>query len=675
MNSLTVGKRITLGFALVLALLVILGALALWNMNSARTTAVGLATESMPAVAVANNVERNSLQTMYEMRGFAFTEEPQFFEAMERNLAEVKKYLSEAQTLGASSPNLAALKTAADEALSAASVYEGLANETQKITQQLEGERASAAKAAEQYMAAVADWTALQQNRLAAALTGEVNPATIRAINQKIQIAAEIGTLGNKIIIGTWESQFRRSPEIFLAAKSIFDQVDAKLNQLRTLNPDAEEIRLIDSCAAAGATYKANMEKFLAGWLKREDINKQRGIAAETVLKEANETANNELATATKSATTASSSLSTSSTILLIGVIVAIALGATVALVIARSIVKVLTATAAALGEGSDQVASASGQISSASQSLAEGASEQAASLEETSASLEEIASMTKRNAENANSAKDLAGETRAAAEQGAGNMEAMNRAMADIQTASDNISKIIKTIDEIAFQTNILALNAAVEAARAGEAGMGFAVVADEVRSLAQRSAQAAKETAEKIEDSIRKSANGVELSGKVTESLGQIVGKARQVDELVAEIATASREQSQGIDQVNTAVTQMDKVTQTNAASAEESASASEELNAQAATLRELVGELQKMVTGSHGRQLTVSSSHQMVHPRPISSGNGHIHHAPSLAGKRNSLSSASHAASGGSRLKLAGKGKKASEEIPMDEGFENF
>ena len=253
-----------------------------------------------------------------------------------------------------------------------------------------------------------------------------------------------------------------------------------------------------------------------------------------------------------------------------------------------------------ALTRGSDQVATASGKLSTASQTLADGASEQAATLEETSASLEEISSMTKRNAKNAHNAKDLSSQTRHAAETGSANMLEMSRAMTDIQSASSNISKINRTIDEIAFQTNILALNAAVEAARAGEAGAGFAVVADEVRKLAQRCAQAAKETAEKIEDSITKSAAGVATSAKVTESLDLIVSRARQVDEIVAEIATASHEQSQGISQVNTAVTQIDKVTQTNAASAEESASASEKLSAQAAILRKLVAELQQLVTG---------------------------------------------------------------------------
>jgi methyl-accepting chemotaxis protein len=179
--------------------------------------------------------------------------------------------------------------------------------------------------------------------------------------------------------------------------------------------------------------------------------------------------------------------------------------------------------------------------------------------------------------------------------------MQAMAAAMNEIKVSSDDIAKIIKTIDEIAFQTNILALNAAVEAARAGEAGMGFAVVADEVRNLAQRSAQAARETAAKIEGAIAKTSQGVAINGKVASALAEILAKVRQVDELVGEVATASKEQSQGIVQVNMAVAEMDKVTQRNAASAQESASAALELNAQTQALRAVAIELQHLVGGS--------------------------------------------------------------------------
>ena len=285
---------------------------------------------------------------------------------------------------------------------------------------------------------------------------------------------------------------------------------------------------------------------------------------------------------------------------ILVIALVALGLGIAMAFIVIRSVNQVLHEISTTLGSSAEQVAAASTQVSSASQSLASGSSEQAASLEETSASLEEISSMTKRNSENTAKANDLTRTTRSTADKGAADMESMAKAMQDIKTSSDDIAKIIKTIDEIAFQTNILALNAAVEAARAGEAGAGFAVVADEVRNLAQRAAQSAKETASKIEGAITKTAQGVEISGSVQKSLQQIVTQVRSVDELVSEVAQASREQNEGIEQVGTAVRQMDQVTQGNAANAEETAAASEELNAQAESLKEVVGQLLSLVGG---------------------------------------------------------------------------
>jgi methyl-accepting chemotaxis protein len=263
-------------------------------------------------------------------------------------------------------------------------------------------------------------------------------------------------------------------------------------------------------------------------------------------------------------------------------------------------VVRPLTSLIQDLEASASEVATASSQLASGNQELAAGASQQAASLEETGASLEEMTSIVKRNAQAAVKARDLAGETRSAAEAGAADMGTMTQAMNEISASSGEVAKIVKDIDEIAFQTNILALNAAVEAARAGEAGMGFAVVADEVRNLAQRCAQSAKETSAKIGVALEKSARGVEISGKVAGSFSHIAQKAREVDVLVNEMSVASKEQAQGIHQINLAVSQMDKVTQSNAANAEESAAAAEELNAQADAVRRSV-EMLKGVVGN--------------------------------------------------------------------------
>lgn len=219
---------------------------------------------------------------------------------------------------------------------------------------------------------------------------------------------------------------------------------------------------------------------------------------------------------------------------------------------------------------------------------------------------------MTARNAESASNAKELANRTRTTAETGSGDMHAMTTAMDAIKTSSDSIAKIIKTIDEIAFQTNILALNAAVEAARAGEAGAGFAVVAEEVRALAQRCAQAARETTTSIEDSIQKAGHGVSISGKVATSLQQIVEHARKVDELIGEIATASKEQSQGLNQIVTAVAQMDKVTQNLAAGAEESAASAQEMHGQAMALEHSISRLDTLL-GRNGATPVQSVAHE--------------------------------------------------------------
>ncbi|MEI6642779.1 MAG: methyl-accepting chemotaxis protein [Novosphingobium sp.] len=250
------------------------------------------------------------------------------------------------------------------------------------------------------------------------------------------------------------------------------------------------------------------------------------------------------------------------------------------------------------LGEGARQTASAAGQVASSSHALSQGAADQASAVEETSASLEEISTMIRSTADNARKAKDLAGEARAVADEGTQTMSDMNEAMSAIDASSAEVAKIVKNIDEIAFQTNILALNAAVEAARAGQAGAGFAVVADEVRSLAQRSAAAAKETAEKIDAAISNSRRGSACTAMVGESLNKISARIAATDQLVGDIAAAASEQALGISQISIAINQMDSISQANSATAQQSAAAAEQLDAQAGVMHELVRRLDALL-----------------------------------------------------------------------------
>ncbi len=290
--------------------------------------------------------------------------------------------------------------------------------------------------------------------------------------------------------------------------------------------------------------------------------------------------------------------------VLLLGAGVALIISMVMAVFITRSITGSVNRLIDTLSQGAHEVDGAAGQLSAASGTLAEGATENAASLEETSAALEELSSMTKRNADNATEANSLMSQANVAVTKADTSMASVIRAMEEISVSGNEIGKIIKTIDEIAFQTNLLALNAAVEAARAGEAGAGFAVVADEVRNLAIRSAEAAKNTADLIASTISNIHSGSEMVNATAENFRTVESHAAKMGELLAEVAAASQEQSQGIGQITIAMDQMDKVTQSNAASAEEAASAAGQLSLQAGTLLEAVDAMTALVHGAGHR-----------------------------------------------------------------------
>lgn len=344
-----------------------------------------------------------------------------------------------------------------------------------------------------------------------------------------------------------------------------------------------------------------------------------------------------------------------------------------VVLLLVRRINRDLRQAITELSQGAEQTANAAGEVSSSSQALAQGSSEQAASLEETSASTEQISSMAQRNTENSRSAADLVMSSGKKFEQANQSLEDSVAAMDEINSQSGKISKIIKVIDEISFQTNILALNAAVEAARAGESGLGFAVVADEVRNLAQRCAQAAKDTTALIEDSNVKSRDGKIKVDQVAAAIHAITAEAMQVKTLVDDVNQGSQEQARGIEQIGRAITQMEQVTQTTAASAEEGAAAAEELNAQSETLKDIVGRLNEMVGGSlPGSNSTVGSR------KPVRTIRGTHMVAP------NSRRTNSHPASStrmGSVTEPHGAGAAPAgawanrNTIPLDDDFKKF
>jgi len=337
----------------------------------------------------------------------------------------------------------------------------------------------------------------------------------------------------------------------------------------------------------------------------------------------------------------------------------------------------VLRRIAVAMAEGAEQVASAATQVSAASQSLAQGSSEQAASLEETSSSSEEINSMTRKNAENSKVAAEFTGQVDqrvAAANQ---TLDQMVASMTEINASSEKVSKIIKVIDEIAFQTNILALNAAVEAARAGEAGMGFAVVADEVRNLAQRCAQAARDTASLIEESIAKSQDGMAKLDQVAGAIHSITESAAKVKTLVDEVNLGSQEQARGIEQIAKAIAQMEQVTQKNAANAEESASASQELSGQAETMKSVVGQLQELVGRDERDVGRVSRGGHRAGPKAASVS---VAAAPSNANQSRDLKALQSAASGKktggvTAAALVAGGKLDRAALPLDDDFKEF
>jgi methyl-accepting chemotaxis protein len=588
------------------------GAIGVVNLKRVGGLSSSLATENVPEITLANNIERHALSMVPSLHDYGYTDDAAFLTGVCSELTLVKKYLADAKAHGDASAHLGLLNQAAVQGEKTILDFEALTGERVKLTEALQTERMRSFAAGTNFISICSLFLNRQTEAMLGKIAAGVDGDQLEANMRRIGYLSDIVRTGNLLLGNTWKAQASRDPQLLADSIGLLDSINAKLDSFEKIIDFENDKKLIAECRVSSQAYREGIQRFQEKWTEREVLARRQTALAATVIEEAQQVASLGLEDTTVATTQATKVAAFSSKVALVGAILGVAFGIILGAIITCSLGKFLRQLALSLNESSSQVADAAGQMSASSQSLADGASEQASALEETSASLEEMAGMTKRNTERARKANEIAKQASAVAEKGVGDMQTMASAMVAIKVSSDDIAKIIKTIDEIAFQTNILALNAAVEAARAGEAGLGFAVVADEVRNLAHRSAQAAKETATKIEGSIIKTGQGVEISTKMAQVLNEIVSKVRQVDELVNEVATASGKQAQDITQINSAVGQMDKVTQSNAAAAEESASAAEELNSQAGAMKQTVTELLQLVGGKSEASATRPEAH---------------------------------------------------------------
>jgi methyl-accepting chemotaxis protein len=588
--------RLLFAFASVLAITLLTGALIYGLARRNERLVNTLAGDDVPSVQLGNTLERHAFKMSAALRDYAHAEDPAAFERAREHLQALGTLLT--------GPEIGALRgldpAVVRESAEAAADCDRLLVERQALTAALGRQRSVTESELRQLIDSLASFLQTQKN----ALRGEIDAAfegdQLTSRLKRIDLAARCLALAHEANTLWLRAASERQLAHLGAADQPLAELDTHLASLLALVDWEKDQQRIQQGRAAVATCRAAMGDTLKKATARDHAASRQEALALTVIAHAERFATDGLASAAASSARVSESTSRTIWVILAGVGLAPLVGLVVSLLFSGRLARKLQEISGLLKTNADQTTGTAAELTDASRTLAEKASAQAASLEEAGASLVQIASMAKRNAEHAQTAKTLAASARQSAEAGTREMQEMTAAMADIKASSDNVADILKTIEEIAFQTNLLALNAAVEAARAGEAGAGFSVVAEEVRNLARRSSVAAQETSVKLADSIAKSARGVALSSKVAAGLKDIATQAIRVDELLAEMSGSSQEQSQGVNQVNNAIGEMDHVTQSNAATAAQSSSSAEQLGHQAGRLRSAVSALEQLVAG---------------------------------------------------------------------------
>ncbi len=592
------GTSISLGFAVILLLAVILGLAAAWVMTGAAESATVLAKAKVPAVERANDVERQAFAVMYNIRGWTMSgNEDMYTKGMAELTALIDTTLPAAKKHG-EDHRLPVLTQNSIDALKATAEYRSLVADTRKAIDALKDSDGLRNTAAREYMANCHAYLDSQERKLAEEVAASAAAAVLTDRIAKVTTANELLDIGNEIRLAAWRSAATGDMKAASEALSLFRKLDGIIADLTKVTVQDANKKQLAAIKEAGDAYKTQMEAMLALNIQLTDLAGKRAAKGNDVGNKAEETAKGNLKSTTEGTADAAADLESASVVMIIGLAVVTLLGIILAVLITRAVVRQLTRIVNELGMCGEQTASASTQVAQGAQSLADGTAKNAAAIEETSASMEEMNAIVQQAAASATEADGLAQKTKDAGERSAASMGELAKAIAEIKGNADRTAKIVKTIDEIAFQTNLLALNAAVEAARAGDAGKGFAVVAEEVRNLAGRAGEAARTTAGLIEASVQSANQGVQLAASVGSVVGDMTGNARSVSDLVAQITVSSKEIANGIDQVSKAVRQMDQVTQSNAAAAEENSAVGEELSAQAHSLNDLVRSLEALI-----------------------------------------------------------------------------
>ena len=653
-KNMKVGAKIAGGFVIALVLTAIIGLLSIYYMSDVGKIVNRLATQEIPETSAVVETEREMWRT--HVLSYEFDQK--------LDEQSKKEWFDQREKIGKAADKIVPIATALNhqETLKAANDVKQMLNRYAKIGEEytpLAVENRAIEKQMEKDASVIekqwVDYINGQNEKIGKSIADRSFEDVISRI-EKLRIANDAIDLYNLI---------RKNEYLYIMYQNQENagMLTDNLGKLVLLTKDtfsrsksADDVKRGEVALEYSEKYGKLMDRWIGNKKRQIELLKQSDTAAMGIVDLTSKTAIQADKDAYDVGLAAVTLVSNVKLLLIVLLIGAIFIGSILAFFITRGITRPVNRIIEGLNDGAEQVASASNQVSAASQSLAEGSAEQAASIEETSASLEEISSMTKQNADHSNEADKLMKEANQGVRQANDSMNKLTQSMGEISKASEETSKIIKTIDEIAFQTNLLALNAAVEAARAGEAGAGFAVVADEVRNLAMRAADAAKNTAQLIEGTVKKVNDGSVLVAKTNEDFNQVATNARKVGELVGEIAAASTEQAQGIDQVNTAVAEMDKVVQQNASTAEESASASEEMNAQAEEMKAMVNELVAMVGGKPGQ--STMTGNQRAHKRAPSVKRAAPRKAKALAAPRKK------------------EGHRPEDVIPLDdEDFKDF